>query len=685
MSYAGIIAALFLCSGVFFSEKTALPAAVWLSFAAASAIGVFFLRRRTKVCLALICLCAFAAGGLRLYYAQAAYEALPRNLAGTVQKLKLCINEKKGAYETDKGKETKYIADLLEPGGRGRIYLTVKGDDPYGPGAVVEGNLRLKELTLYKNEGSYDFFHYYRRKAVFLRTREKKSGDVRLVAEATGYEAYVGNMRRKITDSFKQTLTDTDAYMLTSLLFGGHYDKLPPELLQSFSTTGMIHILSVSGSHVTLLLALMQCLGKAVGLRQRRLLLLSALFVGAYSALSDFTVPVIRSALMGLVSACALTVKREYTALHALGLIMSAMVLYEPYIAYDLSFRLSCGAAGGIVLFSRSIRQRLEKLPGFLADSLSVCAAANILLIPLLTEAFAVLPAYTFLANLFVGTVLEGLIVLGLAAAVMSFIAAPAAHVILLVLKPLLHLAVGGNYFLAALPYSRLPVGAMSFYSVCAYALVVAGLFWCKFRKPCLLLACAFAAFGAGLWYNQKDDVKVYVFDVGADRATCAVDTAGQAYLWYNKSRTGQGGVIASVLVPAMRHAGIFTLAGAVVEGADTDKTAAEINANFSLKGSVEQGHGKENTYIFADTGRPYVLLRGSNASVPPGAVGEVYAEGLAAGDVTADFLILSGRRHAYVPGEHVAATADCGEMKIRRHKNRWYVKTCKGDAYEIR
>lgn len=211
---------------------------MWLSFAAASAIGVFFLRRRTKVCLALICLCAFAAGGLRLYYAQAAYEALPRNLAGTVQKLKLCINEKKGAYETDKGKETKYIADLLEPGGRGRIYLTVKGDDPYEPGAVVEGNLRLRELMLYKNEGSYDFFHYYRRKAVFLRAREKKSGDVHLVAEATGYEAYIGNIRRKITDSFKQTLTDTDAYMLTSLLFGGHYDKLPPELLQSFFYDG---------------------------------------------------------------------------------------------------------------------------------------------------------------------------------------------------------------------------------------------------------------------------------------------------------------------------------------------------------------------------------------------------------------------------------------------------------------
>ena len=43
-----------------------------------------------------------------------------------------------------------------------------------------------------------------------------------------------------------------DAAAVFAMLFGG-YAGIRPELLEAFTTTGIVHILSVSGSHITLL------------------------------------------------------------------------------------------------------------------------------------------------------------------------------------------------------------------------------------------------------------------------------------------------------------------------------------------------------------------------------------------------------------------------------------------------
>lgn len=85
-------------------------------------------------------------------------------------------------------------------------------------------------------------------------------------------------LRQALTGRYEAVLGESYAPVLASLLFGGHYDELPPGLLESFSTTGLIHILSVSGSHVALLLAVIQLMGRALGLRPRGLCLVSVSF-----------------------------------------------------------------------------------------------------------------------------------------------------------------------------------------------------------------------------------------------------------------------------------------------------------------------------------------------------------------------------------------------------------------------
>lgn len=51
-------------------------------------------------------------------------------------------------------------------------------------------------------------------------------------------------------------------HILMTLLFGGNYNEIPEYIMTSFSSTGIIHILSVSGSHVALLFGFLYFFGK---------------------------------------------------------------------------------------------------------------------------------------------------------------------------------------------------------------------------------------------------------------------------------------------------------------------------------------------------------------------------------------------------------------------------------------
>ena len=94
-----------------------------------------------------------------------------------------------------------------------------------------------------------------------------------------------------------------------------------------------------------------------------------------------------------------------------------AMLLYSPYLFFDLSFRLSCSASAGIVLCYKRITTILRfcrifaKLPVCLSVSSGPRRAPPL-------GAFFSFPVYSLLANVVVAPVLDLVMVLGLGASV---------------------------------------------------------------------------------------------------------------------------------------------------------------------------------------------------------------------------------------------------------------------------
>ena len=94
------------------------------------------------------------------------------------------------------------------------------------------------------------------------------------------------------------------------MLFGG-YDGVNEDLVQNFTLTGLIHLLSVSGSHISLLAAVMAGLGTLLRLPKAATAVLVVGLIGIYSLLAGAVPPVIRSAIMGGLAFVALALDRE--------------------------------------------------------------------------------------------------------------------------------------------------------------------------------------------------------------------------------------------------------------------------------------------------------------------------------------------------------------------------------------
>ena len=71
-----------------------------------------------------------------------------------------------------------------------------------------------------------------------------------------------------MAQQFEENLDPSIASLGSSLVLGGQYAMLPETMVKLFSETGLIHILSVSGSHIALLFLIISIVLQRVHLRK---------------------------------------------------------------------------------------------------------------------------------------------------------------------------------------------------------------------------------------------------------------------------------------------------------------------------------------------------------------------------------------------------------------------------------
>ena len=282
---------------------------------------------------------------------------------------------------------------------------------------------KLRGFRNFNNPGRYDY-------ALAMATRglscaASVTEGRRIVALGKGDLGFpfelLERARKPTREFFAERLSLRNQALFQALILG-EQESIRPDLRESFTVTGLGHVLSVSGLHVALvawfsfaLIKRVLCLSYALALRidlRKAAALFTCFPVVAYTCLAGFQVPSQRSMMMVLAFLFSMILGREKDVWSTLALAALVVLAVDPHSIFTISFQLSFLAVVGILwlapgIFSLISFQAYEIRKGILyrfylyfCGLASVTVAAVLFLLPVTSSYFHRVSLVSFLANM---------------------------------------------------------------------------------------------------------------------------------------------------------------------------------------------------------------------------------------------------------------------------------------------
>lgn len=237
---------------------------------------------------------------------------------------------------------------------------------------------------------------------------------------------YALAVRKKQVETLRKLIKNDEAFAVASTLILGYRANLSKETLAAYSKTGTIHALSVSGMHVGIIYLMLHWIllfldRKHWGRIFKAVLI--CLLIWAYSLLTGFSPSVLRSAVMLCVFVLAKLYKRSNNSYNLLAFTAFVLLIYEPFLIWDVGFQLSFLAVFGLIYFQPKIYKWLyveNKWLDKLWSTVAISLAAQLATLPLSIYYFHQFPMYFIVSNLFIFIPITGLMYTGIAILVLQ-------------------------------------------------------------------------------------------------------------------------------------------------------------------------------------------------------------------------------------------------------------------------
>lgn len=269
--------------------------------------------------------------------------------------------------------------------------------------------------------------------------------------------ARVANHFRRTLERGAHSLPPTLRPLFAGLVYGDDRGQ-DVAVASDFRSSGLSHLLAVSGQNVAFALAL-----AAPGLRRLRLwprFACALAVLAAFGVLTRWEPSVLRATAMAAISLLAGTLGRPASRVRILALAVTAALLADPLLVRTVGFQLSVAACAGIATMGGPVAERLRG-PAWLRESAATSIAAQAGVAPLLVAVFGGVPVISVVANVLAAPAAGPVMIWGAVAGALAGVAAgPLAAALHLPTSLLLSWIAGVARWCAALPVGRAAAGA---------------------------------------------------------------------------------------------------------------------------------------------------------------------------------------------------------------------------------
>jgi competence protein ComEC len=212
--------------------------------------------------------------------------------------------------------------------------------------------------------------------------------------------------REKAVEVFKRYVPGRQEHAVACALVLGYKDDIDDDLNDAFAASGTLHVLAVSGLHVSILYGIVMVALKPV--RKIRggkwaVALCGIAVLWIYAFVTGLSPSVLRAAMMCSVATLAEPWKRRSSLYNTFAVSAFVLIIHNPNLIYSVGFQLSYAAVFGIVKFYPPLLRLWEPSSWFVSkiwEVTCVSLAAQIATFPLALYYFHQFPVWFLLANL---------------------------------------------------------------------------------------------------------------------------------------------------------------------------------------------------------------------------------------------------------------------------------------------
>ena len=250
----------------------------------------------------------------------------------------------------------------------------------------------------------------------------------RVASGGSVYQA-ISHVREGLTEA-ASVLPPAERSLVPALVDGDD-SQMPAEVATEFQTTGLTHLLAVSGANLTLMLGFLLLVARLARVRARGLIFVGVVGVVFFVLLARPQPSVLRAAAMGVVALAGLSSAGRRRGVRALCVAVVGLVLVDPQLSRSIGFLLSTVATAGILLLGPRWRDCLARwMPRALAEAIVVPLAAQLACTPAIAAISGQVSLVAVFSNLLAAPAVGPTTVLGLVAGMVALVSDPVSHLV---------------------------------------------------------------------------------------------------------------------------------------------------------------------------------------------------------------------------------------------------------------
>ena len=379
-----------------------------------------------------------------------------------------------------------------------QIYVYQFGEIEFAPGDVIFGEMRPM------NPKTPQAARSMQRAGVVL------TGSLINASHSTGENLtaaqWLFHLRQSLCSRLFRVMPQHIAEFEQGVIFG-QVSEIPPDVYLAMQRSGTLHLLAVSGYHLTVLSGLAFAVLGYFRAPRRLKNMVAWLLCFGFVALTGFSPSLLRSFIMISVIILAGTISRRADTLNSIGISLLIITALRPGWILGFGLWYSVLACAGIAIVSEPTKRRLLTLldrdsvaAQFVADSFAISFGAYLFTLPLTFIQNGWIPVFSPIANFFVGMFAPLTLIGGMLCAVLP--AGFITSIIALAVSVGVSLTTGISKVFAELPFALLAFNRP--WMLLIFAVLVAGFIALRRRgavmQKHILLVCVCAAlFSVGL------------------------------------------------------------------------------------------------------------------------------------------------------------------------------------------